>query len=264
MSAPWKIKTPNGERELKLKIIKADPKSKFLVVTPLYEGHKLSHDTKTTIKRNNYPFTWILAEGRNNIPTNTFGGIEWYLHKKGKVPDFYIMIDRDVRLGRNMLDRLYDKLSKAPLNIAYSYASFKFVGAINRDFPATQWDINKLLLHNYISSNSMFRTNALYEVGLVMDDRYKRLLDWAYLLKLFLERGYMGIPCPEANFEAIASPDSISSGSAEEYNQKRINIIDDFCKPIIQKYAHMQEARQKAIEKQKMQPQHQETTTVDF
>lgn len=242
---------------IKPKVIKADKNSKFLVVTPLWEGHKISRDTKVTIKRNNYPFTWIVSEGKNNIPTNAFYGIDWYLYRKGKLPDFYIMIDRDIKLGRNMLDRLYDKLYKAPESVAYAYASFKFTGAVEREFPAVQWDINKLLMHNYISSNSMFRTNALYEVGPVLDDKYKRLLDWAFLLKLFYERGWTGVPCPEANFEATSNPDSISAGSNEDYDIKRKRIIQDFCRPILEKYQERQAAMQKRQEQLK-------TTTMEF
>ncbi len=240
------------------KILEENDNAKFFIVTPLWLGHKISRETKVTIRRNKYPFTWISVEGANNIPTNAFFGIDWYLHKKGEIPDYYIMIDRDIKLGRNMLDRLYDKLSKAPLNIAYAYASFKFTGAIEREFPAIPWDINKLLMHNYISSNSMFRTNALYEVGLVTDQKYKRLLDWAFLLKLFLERGYQGIPCPEANFEATADKKSISAGSNEDYDLKRKRIIEDFCKPIMHKYT-----QQQAPQSTPQVPPHQ-TTTMDF
>jgi hypothetical protein len=171
------------------------------------------------------------------------------------------MIDRDIRLGRNMLDRLYDKLSTAPLSVAYAYASFKFVGAFERDFPAIGWDINKLLMHNYISSNSMFRTSALYEVGPVTDQKYKRLLDWAFLLKLFYERGWTGVPCPEANFEAVATPNSISAGSADDYDLKRKRIIEDFCKPILEKYTQQQQAMEMAQERQRKEV---ETVTMDF
>jgi hypothetical protein len=242
---------------IKAKILREDPKSKIIVVTPLWEGHKISRETKVSIKRNKYPFTWVSAEGRNNIPTNAFGGLDWYLTKRGKCPDYYIMIDRDVDMGRHMLDRLYDKLSKAPHNIAYAYASFKFQGAVNQEFPAVQWDINKLLLHNYISSNSMFKTNAIYEVGLVTDEKYKRLLDWAFLLKLFLERGYMGIPCPDANFVAQSSPSSISAGTPQDYDAKRRLIIEDFCKPILEKYAPKPT-------KPTPQPEQTQTTTMEF
>ena len=248
--------------EIKPRVLKADPNAKFIVVTPLLPGHTISRDTKVTIKRNKYPFIWIQAEGKNNIPTNAFAGIDWYLMKKSAIPDYYIMIDRDIRLGRNMLDRLYDKLSKAPLNVAYAYASFKFVGAFEREFPAIGWDINKLLMHNYISSNSMFRTSALYEVGPVTDEKYKRLLDWAFLLKLFYERGWIGVPCPEATFEAVATPKSISAGSTQDYDLKRKRVIEDFCKPILEKYTQQQQAAQMAQERQ--QKQREEVVTMDF
>jgi hypothetical protein len=158
------------------------------------------------------------------------------------------MIDRDITLGRNMLDRLHQKLSKAPVDIAYSYASFKFTGFIKRDFPAVQWDINKLLLSNYISSNSLFRTTVIYEVGLVFDDQYKRLLDWAFLLKLFQHGGYYGIPCPEASFEAVSNPKSVSAGSTKDYEEKRKLIFRDFCKPLLDAHIKTKANRQDEME----------------
>jgi hypothetical protein len=255
-SIKWIVKTAKTQHNVYLRVVRQDDNSKILVVTPLYEGHKISKETKKSIKRNKYPFTWIKAEGKNNIPINAFGGVDWFLHKTGSLPDYYIMIDRDIRLGRGMLDRLYDKLYKSPQQVAYSYASFKFTGAVNRDFPADPWDINKLLMHNYISSNSMFRTNVLYEVGLVMDSYYKRLLDWAFLLKLFYSRKYVGVPCPEAKFEATSNHDSISAGGNDDYNIKRMRIIEDFCKPIMIKHAQQQEAVHKTAQ---VTP-----TTMDF
>jgi hypothetical protein len=221
-------------------LIREDKRSKVLIVTPLKTGHKVSSDTKKTIKRNDIPFTWVTSEGENNIPTNAWNGVQWYRKKSGKLPEYYLMIDRDIILGRHMIDRLHEKLSAMPSDIVYSYASFKFSGHIDKEFPATMWDINKLLLENYISSNSMFRMSALEEVGLVFDDKYKRLLDWAFLLKLFLKKGYIGVPCPEASFVAVASANSISSGSNEDYHTKRLRVIQDFAKPIIHQHAEKQ------------------------
>ncbi len=221
-------------------IIREDKRSKVLVVTPLKTGHKMSSDTKKTIKRNDIPFTWVSAEGNNNIPTNAWNGVEWYRKKSGKLPNYYLMIDRDIILGRHMIDRLYEKLSAQSNDIAYSYANFKFSGHIEREFPAAQWDINRLILENYISSNSMFRMSALDDVGLVFDDKYERLLDWAFLLKLFLKKGWVGIPCPETSFVAVASVNSISSGGNEDYHTKRLRVIQDFAKPIIHQHAKKQ------------------------
>jgi len=239
---------------MKVNIIREDKRSKVLVVTPLAPGHKVSSDTKKTIKRNDIPFTWVSAEGNNNIPTNAWNGVEWYRKKSGKLPDYYLMIDRDIILGRHMIDRLHAKLSKMPSDHVYSYANFKFSGHIDKEFPASQWDINKLLLENYISSNSMFRMSALEEVGLVFDDKYKRLLDWAFLLKLFLKKGWIGVPCPETSFVAVASANSISSGSNEDYHTKRLRVIQDFAKPIIHQHA----------EKQKAGPDEEKTFQLDF
>lgn len=213
-------------------IIKESKNPEILVITPLIPGHKISKETKKTIKRNDVPYTWITSTGRNNIPTNLQLGLEWFKN----LPPYYFMLDNDIILGRHLLDRLYYKLKNEAGTVAFSYASFSYKGFINRDFPAEPYDINRLIQHNYISSNSLFKTDIAMEVGLVTDDKYKRLLDWTFFLKLFYN-GYIGVPCPEANFTVISSKNDISAGSEQEYNTKRILVIENFCKPIIEKYS---------------------------
>lgn len=203
----------------------------ILVVTPLLPGHKVSKHTKKTIKRNNVPFAWISSSGDNNIPTNALQGIlNW--KQKAKMPPYYIMIDRDIEMGRGMLDRLYSKLSKTTDSVGYCYSTFQFKGHINADFPAMPFDINRLVQSNYISSNSLFKSNVIEQVGLVTDNKYKRLLDYAFLLKCF-KMGYVGVPEPKSWFIAHSTEDDISAGSQNEYREKYLKVYKDFIEPII-------------------------------
>jgi len=215
-----------------IKIVKECKYPEILVVTPLLPEHNVSKITKKTLKRNKTPFYWISSSGHNNIPTNAQNGIEWYKNKFGKLPLYYIMIDRDIEAGRGLLDRLYIKLKEAQAPIGFSYATFQFKGHINRDFPAMPYDINKLLQGNYISSNSMFLTEVIEDVGLVTDDKYKRLLDWAFLIKCF-SKGYIGLPEPKAYFIAHSTKDDISAGSNEDYIKKMRRVYVDFVQPLI-------------------------------
>lgn len=214
-------------------IIREDKNPQVLVVTPLLPGHKVSRDTKVSIKRNETPIVWLTSQGNYNIPKNAQMAIDRY-KANHKLPPYYLMIDRDIILGRYMVDRLVKKLSTSALSEAYAYASFSFKGFVNQDFPARQFDINLLMQHNYISSNSLFKMKVVEEVGLVTDDRYKRLLDWAFLLKLFAV-GYWGIPVPQAKFIAISTKNDISAGSPQDYHLKRNLVIEDFVKPIMEK-----------------------------
>jgi len=216
-------------------IIKEVKNPEILVVTPLWTGHKISKATKKTIKRNDVPYTWITSENQENIPTNLQNGLKWYKEKRGKLPKYYFMLDRDVVLGRHLLDRLYKTLENALPVVAFAYASFGFRGHMNLDFEAKPYDINRLLQHNYISSNSLFRSAATEKVGLVTDDQYKRLLDWAFLLKLFYN-GYHGEPCETASFIVQSTESDISSGSKADYEQKRDRVLKDFAEPIIEKF----------------------------
>jgi hypothetical protein len=73
---------------------------------------------------------------------------------------------------------------------------------------------------------------VIEQVGLVTDDKYKRLLDYAFLLKCFRMR-YVGIPEPKAWFIAHSTKDDISAGSQEDYREKYMRVYDDFVEPII-------------------------------
>jgi hypothetical protein len=214
-----------------VKIIQEVKNPEILVVTPLLPGHKLSGITKKTLKRNKVPFTWISSEGNQNIPKNALEGISWYKDNKGKLPPYYMMIDRDIEAGRGLLDRLYARLDDTGLNIGFSYATFQFKGHVNRDFPAMPYDINRLIQCNYISSNSMFLSSVIEHVGLVTNDKYKRLLDWAFLLKCF-KYGYVGVPEPKAWFIAHSTKDDISAGDANDYQQKYKKVWEDFIQPL--------------------------------
>lgn len=217
-----------------IKTIVECAKPQVLVVTPLLPDHEVSKITKKTLKRNQVPFYWVSSAGKNNIPTNALAGINWYKEKFGSLPPYYMMIDRDIEAGRGLLDRLFIKLSKKPIvgNIGYCYATFQFKGHINHDFPAIPFDINKLLMGNYISSNTMFKSSVIEHVGLVTDDKYKRLLDYAFLLKCF-KMGYLGVPEPRAWFIAHSTKDDISAGSNDDYREKYGRVYQDFIHPIM-------------------------------
>lgn len=211
-----------------IRVIKPTKFPEVLVVTPLLPEHDISRETKKTIQRNTIKYFWIASEGNNNIPTNLELGLTWAESELRHKPKYYIMIDNDIILGRYMLDRLHEALERNKNeNIGYAYASFSFKGAVNHDFPAIPFDEKRLMAANYISSNSMFKWNLWKEVGLVKDDKYKRLLDWAFLLKC-LQKGYIGLPVPKANFTAISSADSISAGSQQDYMIKAQRVIKDF------------------------------------
>ena len=212
----------------KFKVVTESKDPKILVVTPLLPGHKISKETKKTIKRNDVPYTWITSEGNNNIPTNLKLGLEWF----NPLPPFYFMLDNDIILGRGILDRLVRKLEKEPYFVAFTYASFQFKGTVNQAFPAMPYNIERLLQHNYISSNSLFRSDVVMKIGLVTEQYLERLLDWAMILKLYYH-GYIGMPTPEANFIAVSTPKDISARSSDDYNIKRFRVLKKYGEPII-------------------------------
>jgi len=217
-------------------IAKHNKNPKVLVVTPLLPGHKISRDTKITIKRNNTPILWLLSEGNNNIPTNIQNGLNWYKENvKDKIP-YILPLDRDIVLGRSMIDRMVFVLDIVPDNVAFTYANFEFKGVVDRSFPAIPYDINLLLQNNYISSNSLIKIDKLNIIGgFVTEEKYRRLLDWVLWLRFF-DYGYVGLPTPNANFVAISSSEDISAGTNEDFIKKRSLILHEVIKPIMTKH----------------------------
>jgi len=225
----------------KFEIIKEVKKPKVVVITPLLPDDKISKETKKSIKRNNTEYSWITSIGNNNIPTNVELGLKWYLKRKN--PDYVLPLDNDIVLGRYMIDRLVQKIDEHKKG--YCFASFKFKGYMNVEFKNDEFDIGKLLQSNYISSNSLIHIDSLKRIGwFVKDDKYKRLLDWALWLK-FLWYGYVGIPCPQANFTAISSEKDISSKGQEDYRIKSERVIQDFVLPFINREKKLIEERYK-------------------
>jgi len=219
----------------KTTVIHEDKDPDLLVVTPLLPGHEISKETKKSIKRNDIKYLWVSAEGPNNIPKNAKMAIKWVKENR-TLPPYYLMIDRDITLGRHMMDRMAINLAKFHTKqpqIVYTYASFEFKGHFNREFPAAPFNPNRLLQHNYISSNSMFISNVVDEIGLVTDDHFKRLLDWCFLLKLFYY-DCIGVPCMDASFIAQSTKDDISAGSPADYEQKHMRVNEYFVRPILE------------------------------
>lgn len=199
----------------------------ILVITPLLTGHKISKETKKSIKRNKTPFTWISYMGQGNPCLNTLKAFNIYRHSND-IPPFVIKIDNDIDASRGMLDEMYETLLRSMKHEAYCYCSFEFIGSVNVKFPAIPFDAERLKHTNYISSCSMIKSDKLIEVGLwVTDDEGFRLLDWALWLR-FLKRGYVGIPAKRSSFVATASDSSVSAGSVSDYTKKRDWVLRNF------------------------------------
>jgi len=115
-------------------------KPEVLVVTPLLPNHSISKETKKWIKRNKISFAWVVSIGENNIPTNVWNGVLWYEKIAKYSPKYLLPLDRDIILGRGMIDKMYVCLETSKPDVAYTYASFRFEGAVNAEFPATYFE----------------------------------------------------------------------------------------------------------------------------
>lgn len=204
---------------------------KFLVITPLRENDTISENTLKIINDTKTEFDWISFSGNNNIPTNTQLGWEHYINEYGDI-DYIIKVDNDITANPNFLDSLYETLKNSPNNVAYSYCSFSFINEKTKIyFRADDFNIEKLLRSNYISSVSMIKTKPLKKIGgFVRDNKYVRLLDYALWLK-FLSNDYIGIADKNTYFEAELNRNSISARSQEDYINKMKLVYNDFVLP---------------------------------
>lgn len=208
-----------------LKVITECKNPEILIVTPLLKTdeitHQISRETKISIKRNDIDFIWTTYSGPDKHAKNCQLGIEAFQQEFHFLPRYIFILDRDIIAGRNMLDKFYKTLSLTNEKIAYVYCPFEYKGHINLKIPPTVWDYSLLKTRNYISSNSLYKTELLQKVGgFVIDLDTHRLSDWALWLK-FARNGYKGILCSNTYFTAISTEKDISAGGQEEYIKTR-------------------------------------------
>lgn len=215
-----------------LKIIKECKKPEILVLTPLLKtdiiSHQISRETKISIKRNDVDYIWASYEGPYKHARNCQEGLHTFYKTLHYLPKYIFILDRDIIVGRNMLDKLYNCLNKTSDTIAYAYCGFEYKGHINLKIQPTIWNIFELKVRNYISSNSLYKTNILEKIGgFVTEEKYSRLSDWAFFLKA-AKMGYKGILCSNTSFIAISTENDISAGSQEEFIKTRDMVIENF------------------------------------
>jgi hypothetical protein len=216
-----------------LKILRQDKNAQILVVTPLLTGHQIFKQTKISLERSGVPIIWTSYEGEGKHATNVQANLDAYKEKYKSFPPYIQILDRDIILGRNYLDKMLSTIEKSGGNIGFVYSPFEYKGYINVTFPPRIYDINFLMNNNYISSNSLYKSEAIERVGgFVTDIRIHRLSDWAMWLKMY-KFGYIGQLCSNAFFTAISSPTDISAGSKEEFIEVRKLVIEEYVKPIL-------------------------------
>lgn len=217
-----------------LTLVHKSKNPKFLIITPLRLGDEIYPNLMESIWINKIQFDWITYCGPDNIPTNTQNGLNEYC-KNNKIPKYFIKVDNDIVFETDVLDEMYKTLKLSSNDIGYCYSSFAFVGKMTAHFPAQEFDINKLMNNNYISSVSMIKTKVFQNTGrYITDNKYVRLLDWAHWLHLY-KLGYKGIKC-DGMFNAIIDKQGISNASADDYHKKRELVIRDFVNPLKEKF----------------------------
>ena len=211
-------------------IIEKSKRPDVLLITPLAKGDTISDKTTESIKNNNTKIDWICLSDNQNPYKNFDTALKIY-EKRYNLPDYIIKIDNDIEAEKNMLPSMIGTLKKSSNNISYTYCSFCFTGHVNLKINAIPFDSEKLIINNYISSMSMMKTSHLKEIGgVVKDDKYFRLLDWALWLK-FLNFGYFGEPTYNTSFKAYASENSVSNRGFKDYQIKAQRVIEDFVAP---------------------------------
>jgi len=218
-----------------LKFLVNDNKPTVLVITPLRVGDTVSRSTKISIKRTGASLLWVSWEGPENVAKNTQDCYDFMKRHNDvafRTLKYIIKIDNDIESSRNMIDKMVQTLESSKDNVGYTYCDFVYVGAVNQKFIALPFSIEKLCRCNYISSNSMLKIKTLDLVnGFVVDDKYKRLLDWAMWLKMYTF-GFVGVPTSNTSFVAHTSKDSVSAGGQDDYVLKHYNVTEDFVNPI--------------------------------
>ena len=212
-----------------------DDNPQLLIITPLRKSDTVSDETFNSVTQTNVACSWITYQDNQNPYKNFDTALKLYFDTTF-LPKYIIKMDNDIIVQPTMLEQMVETLEVSQEMVAYTYCDFSFTGAINMKFPAKPFDVNQLLHSNYISSISMMKSNHLQSIGgVVTDDKYFRLLDWALWLKFLLD-GKIGEPTRDTSFVAYASPKSVSAGSSDDYQKKAQHVIEDFVVPIRIKY----------------------------
>ena len=203
------------------------------MITPLAKGDIVSYQTLNIISDNDIEIDWITFTGDGNPYQNFNSALELY-KTQYSLPKYIIKIDNDINAKKNMLFDMKRTLDYSKSNVAYTYCSFNFTGYLNLTINAIPFNSDKLGKANYISSMSMMKSECLEEIGgVVTDNKYFRLLDWALWLK-FLNNGYIG-EVTNTSFTAYASKNSISNKGHDDYKKKALRVIEDFYVPFVLK-----------------------------
>lgn len=213
-----------------LKIITECKNPEILVITPLLTGHTISRETKVSIKRNKIPYIWASFESDRKHAANVQEGINQFQKEFHYLPKYIFILDRDIIAGRYLLDRLYNTLSITNEKVAYTYCGFEYRGYINLKIPPTVWNLLTLKRQNYISSNSLYKTDALLSTGgFITDEDTHRLSDWAKFLQ-FAQNGYKGVLNGNASFIAMSTEKDISAGNNQEFIDARKLVLERYLK----------------------------------
>ena len=206
-----------------IKLIKKSINPKFLIITPLKPRDEISPGTLRSVFNNKVQCDWFSYEGNGNIPTNTEDGIYNYEKKHKKLP-YIIKVDAHTIWKKGTLDKMYATMMRTQDHEAYVYCSFEFIqnNVPIASFMNISFDIDRLKKMNYISSNSMIKRRLLDEVPFILDDKYKRLLDYAHWLS-FLKKGYHG-KLSDGYFNSEYGIDNVSSGSEDDFKNK-LNLV---------------------------------------
>lgn len=200
----------------------------ILVITPLLTGRKISKETKVSIKRNDVPFIWASYTSTEKHAKNVQLGIDAFKKKFRYLPKYIQIIDDDISLNRGMLDKLHRSLNITSPEIGYAYCNFEYTGHVNLKIPVGEYNIDRLKNKNYISSNSLYKTEMLYNVGgFVTELEYNRLSDWAFFLKVH-KLGFKGMYIPNTGFIAHSTKADISAGSIDEHTLTKKLIQEKF------------------------------------
>ena len=134
------------------------------------------------------------------------------------LPEYLLFSDNDIQWKENALEVMYNCLSKTDDSIAYCYCSYEMDNVVycNQEF-----DANKLLTQNYISTMSLIKTKFF----LGFDESIERLQDWDLWLNLLLNHNKKGIYCGETLFSTKVNKKGISFGNKISYEYARTVIF---------------------------------------
>ena len=166
----------------------------------------------------------VIASFGDRIRTKRLEGRGAYGVRNDSLPllsgNYFLNVDADNQLAPTFLEKTLALLQSSPPEVGYVYTQRSYFGERNGQSSFPEFDLEQLLLHNYVDMGALIRMEPVKRFG--FDERFNRGCgDHAFFLKL-AEQGIRGKRLDEPLLQYRVHGGSITGSVHRRYAQVAI------------------------------------------